>query len=86
MTETTDQRRKRLRYRALYRGFREADILFGRFAERHLPDLPEADLVLFEALIDASDQDVYAWIIGTRPVPAHHDHHVFRMLQGAGTS
>ena len=64
-----DVRLKKLKYRAEHRGFREADIIIGGFAERHLHEFSEAQLDEFERLIDQPDQDLYAWIIGREPIP-----------------
>jgi antitoxin CptB len=64
-----DLRLKKLKYRAAHRGFREADIIIGGFAETHLHQLTDAQLDAFERLIDQPDQDLYAWIVGRAPVP-----------------
>jgi len=64
-----DVRLKKLKYRAEHRGFREADIIIGGFAEKHLHELSAAQLDEFERLIDQPDQDLYAWIIGREPIP-----------------
>lgn len=68
-----DDRRKKLRFRAWRRGFREIDLILGGFADRHVDLLDAADLNSFERLLDAPDQDVYAWIIGQEQAPADHD-------------
>lgn len=68
-----DDRRKKLKFRAWRRGFREIDLILGPFAERSLADLDEAGLVAFEALLDAPDQDVYAWITEASAAPPEHD-------------
>jgi antitoxin CptB len=65
-----EHRLKKLRFRAWRRGFREIDLIFGRFADRYGDDFTEADYLAFEALLDENDQDVYAWIIGQSPTPA----------------
>jgi antitoxin CptB len=64
-----DARLKKLMYRAEHRGFREADIIIGGFARKHLAELSPAQVDAFERLIDQPDQDIYAWIIGREPVP-----------------
>jgi antitoxin CptB len=64
-----DLRLKKLTYRAQHRGFREADIIIGGFAETHLHELSPAQLDEFERLIEQPDQDLYAWIVGRQPVP-----------------
>lgn len=65
-----DDRRKKLRFRAWRRGFREIDLILGGFADQHLADLDEAGLDDFERLLEAADQDVYAWITHAAPTPA----------------
>lgn len=65
-----DDRRKKLRFRAWRRGFRELDLILGPFADTQIDSLDEAALDAFEALLHANDQDVYAWITGEAPAPA----------------
>jgi antitoxin CptB len=81
MPETIGVRRKRLLYQSRYRGRLESDLLFGSFAARHLPSLSGLQLDRYEALLEESDQDLFAWITGQQPVPQRHDHDVFRLLQ-----
>jgi len=64
-----DPRLKKILYRAEHRGFREADIIIGGFAQKHLEQLSPEQLDEFERLIDQPDQDLYAWIIGREPIP-----------------
>lgn len=69
-----DDRRRRLVFRAWRRGFREADLVLGPFAEQAAPTLDAGDVAAFEALLDQDDDHrLYAWIIGTEPTPAAHD-------------
>lgn len=76
-----ERRRARLRFRAQRRGFKEVDLIFGAFAEEFLPGLDEAGLDLFEALLDAPDQEVFTWLRGAEPVPAAYDNDVFGKLK-----
>jgi antitoxin CptB len=64
-----DPRLKKIRFRAWHRGFREADLILGPFADAHLEQLSGAQLDEFEALIDQPDQDLYGWIVGSLPTP-----------------
>lgn len=66
---TDDSRRRKLRFRAWRRGFREMDLLMGSFADAHIMELSEADLNEFERLLETPDWEVYAWLIGQKPVP-----------------
>lgn len=81
MREAITVRRKRLMYQSRYRGRLESDLFFGRFAAGHVARLTEAQLARYEALLEESDHDLFAWISGQRPVPARHDHDVFALLQ-----
>ncbi len=63
----------RVRYRAWRRGFREADLILGPFADSHARGMSEAELTGFERLLDQTDHDIYAWITGAAPVPAQFD-------------
>jgi antitoxin CptB len=78
---SSENRRKRLLFRAQRRGFKEVDLIFGAYAEGHLARLDEAGLDQFEALLTAPDQDVYAWLRGAAEVPADHDNPVFAGLK-----
>jgi antitoxin CptB len=81
MSEPLSIRRKRLLHRSRYRGILEGDLLFARFAERHLDELDRVGLDRYEALLGESDQDLLDWISGRAPVPARHDHELFQRLR-----
>ncbi len=68
-----DDRRKKLKFRAWRRGFREIDLILGGFADHRIEGLDEAGLIALERLLDAPDQDVYSWITGEAEAPAEHD-------------
>jgi antitoxin CptB len=70
---TDDARQKKLKLRAWRRGFREADLILGPFADRHVSDFTDAELDWFEGLLDQADQDVYGWILEREPTPAAFD-------------
>lgn len=65
-----DARLDKLRYRAWRRGFTEADLLLGGFADAHLAALTPADLDLFERLLDQPDPDLWDWIVAGVCAPA----------------
>ena len=48
------------------RGKRELDIILHPFVDAELTRLEEADLVLFEALLDLSDDQLLLWLTGTQ--------------------
>ena len=77
MTDTNarlKERLDRIRFRAWRRGFREADMVLGPFADRVGPELTDAELTEFESLLaEDNDHVLYSWIIETAPTPAEHD-------------
>lgn len=80
-TETDEMMMRRLVYRASYTGMKETDLLLGQFAKRHLPHMARAQLVEFEALLDAGDPSIFAWVRGDEPVPAAFDNQVFALIK-----
>jgi antitoxin CptB len=80
MDETPDISRKRLLFRSWHRGTREADLLLGSFAERHLAEFTPTQLQRYAALLERNDADLWDWITGQAPPPPEHDCDVLRML------
>ena len=76
-----ETRLKRLKFRAWHRGFVEADLILGPFVDRHGAELTPAQLDELEALLEESDQDIYAWIIGRQPLPEAFDTDVMQLLK-----
>ena len=60
---------KRLIYRSSYTGMKETDLLLGQFAARHLSELSDDELDMFEALLDAGDPKILVWVQGDEEVP-----------------
>lgn len=81
MTIDNDARLKKLKFRAWRRGFREADLILGPFADKHVSAMSEAELETFEALLDQPDQDLYGWIVGTAETPPAFDHEIMNRIK-----
>ena len=79
--ETDERLMRRLIYRASYTGMKETDLLLGQFAKTHLPSLTREQLEQFEALLDAGDPAIFAWVRGDEAVPALYDHSVFHLIK-----
>jgi antitoxin CptB len=80
LNEESEQRRRKLRYRAWHRGTREMDLVLGRFVDAELPRLTPAELAELEALLEAPDPELFAWILGQSAVPGPFDTPMFRRL------
>ncbi|MBX7247775.1 MAG: succinate dehydrogenase assembly factor 2 [Caulobacteraceae bacterium] len=62
-------RLNRLSFRAWRRGFREADLILGPFADSRLASMSDAELTEFERLLEVPDQDLFPWLIRREPCP-----------------
>ncbi len=71
----------RARFRAWRRGFREADLILGPFADLRAASMSAEDLACFEALLEQADHDLFAWIVGSATPPAVFDTPVLRELR-----
>lgn len=58
MTIDHDSRLRRLRFRAWHRGFREADLILGPFADTHGPNLTPEQFDTLETLLEQSDREI----------------------------
>lgn len=76
-----EARRKRLLFRCHHTGMKENDLLIGAFADRHLAELSDDDVVWLEEMLATHDDiDIYNWITGREPYPPTLDHPVMRAL------
>jgi antitoxin CptB len=64
--------RRKLVFRAWRRGFREMDLLMGSYADQHMAELSDEGVAEFERLLSLPDWEVYAWLVGQKPVPDNH--------------
>lgn len=56
--------------RSWRRGMKEMDLILGPWSDLHLANLPDADLDVYEALLEQNDQDLFAVILGQQDAPA----------------
>ena len=69
MSETHENRLKRLQMRSKRRGIKEMDIILSRYADAHLAGMDAPALDLYEALLNENDQDLYQWVSGQAEAP-----------------
>ena len=79
-SEAREARLRKLSFRAWRRGFKEADIILGNFADDRLPGMTDAQLDIFEVLLEVPDQDLYGWIIERDPTPLEHQSEIMTEL------
>jgi len=59
-----DQFKKKIIYRATYRGTKEMDKLLGAFVNKHINELDNNDLIELEKLLDVDDTNLYNFFNG----------------------
>lgn len=70
--EARAQTLRRLKIRCWRRGWREMDLLLGGFVDGAGMSLTDEEIGAFDVLIREDDSAIYAWISGTREIPAEH--------------
>lgn len=75
-------RLRRLRWRCR-RGLLELDLWLARFAEIGFDGLSDEACGAFEALLQAADADLLAWLEGRQPPPAQHAR-IVALIRAAG--
>lgn len=76
-----EHRLKRLRFRAWHRGVKEADLLIGGFFDAHASAWDDAEIEVFEALLEEQDVDIMAWAMGTADVPERYQGTIMTALK-----
>lgn len=80
-TAGMDVRRRKLTFRCWHRGTREMDLLLGRYVDRHIAGLSDADIEALEHLLEAPDPELFAWITGGKPVPENYDLPILKAIR-----
>ena len=78
---SSETRRKQLLFRCQRRGFKDLDLIFGAFAVEHVSTLNADELEQLDQLLNAPDDDVYAWLRGYEAVPTRYGSPVFDKLK-----
>ncbi len=81
MTETRENRIKRLKMRSMRRGIKEMDLILMAYSDANLEVMDEAGLALYDALLHENDQDLYQWVTGQVPTPERFADLVFDISQ-----
>ncbi|MBA3878589.1 MAG: hypothetical protein C0500_02605 [Sphingobium sp.] len=72
---------KRLHFRAHHRGTKEADLLIGGFFDAHGAAWSDAEMALFEELLEEQDVDIMAWAMGTQVAPPRYEGSILAALK-----
>jgi len=72
MTETPENRIKRLQMRSWRRGTKEMDMILGPYSDTEIAALSADALEQYEALLVENDQDLYVWMSRQATPPPEH--------------
>ena len=72
MSETREVQIKRLKMRSMRRGIKEMDLILGGFSANGLDAFSDAELGLYDVMLEENDHDLYAWASGAADVPARY--------------
>ena len=61
--------KKKLIYRSCNRGCKETDFMLGKFVICDINKLNEMVLKQLTKLLEESDNDIYHWLTGQKPIP-----------------
>ena len=64
MSELHEHRVKRLAMRSMRRGIKEMDLILSAFADAKLAAMTDAQLTVYDAMLDENDHDLYQWVTG----------------------
>jgi len=70
MTETPENRIKRLQMRSWRRGTKEMDMILGPYSDTEIVNLDADSLARYEELLVENDQDLYVWMSKQGEPPA----------------
>ena len=65
---------KRLAMRSMRRGIKEMDLILATYADARLGQLSDADLTVYDALLNENDHDLYQWVTRQNPAPPEYTH------------
>lgn len=71
---------KKLIYSSWHRGMREVDLILGPFAGIYVPDYSPLQLEQYEAILNATDQDLLDWIYKRKALPPEYNNPVMQQV------
>ncbi len=75
-----DNSRRRLLFRANYRGTHENDLMIGGFVAARIAQFTDAEIAELEIILEHSEVDLADWLSGRRPVPEEYESPMLRAM------
>ena len=73
--------KKKIIYRAAYRGSKEMDSLLGSFTKKYVHILNDEDLICLSNLIDIDDENLYNFIQGQKTIVNFNNNKVNKLFR-----
>ena len=71
MTQDKENLKKKILYRLKYRGIKELDLLFSKFAEKYYESIDDDELSELIKLLEIPDLELLDFILGKRIIPSN---------------
>lgn len=81
MNKKNKTKKKQILYRLKYRGVKELDMLFEKFAQRFFENLNEKDLYELNELLNIPDLELLDFILEKKKLPSNLDNKTFHRLK-----
>ena len=69
--ETNEARLKRMSMRSWRRGTKEMDLILGPYSDAHLAQMSDAELGVYDLLLEENDTDLLPMILGQQATPEY---------------
>jgi len=73
--------KKKIRYRASYRGTKEMDILLTSFVDSTINSLEYLELLNLDKFLNINDEDIYNFYLSSKPIPAFFDEKILNLFK-----
>ncbi len=81
MNANTEQLKKKILYRANYRGTKEMDKLLFAFVSKYLNNIDESSLINLEKFLDIDDEDLYKFYNGEKKTLNFKDEFILNLFK-----
>jgi antitoxin CptB len=73
--------KKKIKYRASYRGTKEMDILLTSFVISAINQLEYLDLLKLDDFLNINDEDIYNFYFNSNPIPSFNEEKILNLFK-----
>ena len=71
---------KKLKYRSIYSGSKESDLILSNFAKKNLNNLTISELESYEKFLTLGDVSIWNWVSNNEPTPFFEDQNYVKFI------